>query len=451
MRASEPDTEALSARVTELLDAARKHFGHMSDRQHDAVLRRIRSRLVERRRTPVLRTAGVLAGVGVCAALASWPLWNRHPGPAIISFRVDGADLRPDGLVESPRQAHPMIRFSDGSEVALTEGARIHVRVVDEHGARMTLDEGGAHAYIVHAPGTRWLFDAGPFLIAVKGTAFGLSWTASENRLDVRLENGSVTVSGPVFDTPLALQAGQWLTVKARNVLIRDLGASEQASADDTLWPASAARTAPEDAPRSEPVASQDRYLGESSNDSSIGRREPSQGVERGSSSRADGGTRSGGVSSHRWAAALANGRFGEILDEAQDLGLDHAYATSIADDLAALADAARYLRRYDAARGALVAERRRFPSSDHARAAAFSLGRLAEAQRDPRSALTWFETYLTEAWDGVYASEALGRKMLLVEQLEGTDAARPIADLYLRRFPSGTYADPARTLTHRP
>ena len=198
-----------------------------------------------------------------------------------------------------------------------------------------------------------------------------------------------MTVSGPVFDTPLALQAGQWLTVRARNVLIRDLGASEQASPDDPMWPTSAARTGLEDASLAEPVASQDGYPIESSNDSSIGRRESSQGADRGSSSHAGAGARSGGVSSHRWAAALANGRFSEILDEAQDMGLDHAYATSIADDLAALADAARYLRRYDAARGALLAERRRFPSSDHAHAAAFSLGRLAEAQRDSRLALT--------------------------------------------------------------
>jgi TolA-binding protein len=157
------------------------------------------------------------------------------------------------------------------------------------------------------------------------------------------------------------------------------------------------------------------------------------------------------GVSSRHWAAALADGKFGEILDEAQDLGLDRAFATSTADDLAALADAARYLRRYYTAQGALLAERSRFPNSDHAHAAAFSLGRLAETRREPRSALSWFETYLSEVSDGIYASEALGRKMLLVDQLEGKDAARPLADIYLRRFPSGTYADPARALTRQP
>src|SRR6202012_5402813 len=65
-----------------------------------------------------------------------------------------------------------------------------------------------------------------------------------------------------------------------------------------------------------------------------------------------------GGSSGHRWAAALAEGRFTAILDEAQRLGLDVAFASSSREDLAALADAARYLRRYDTARGALLAVR---------------------------------------------------------------------------------------------
>jgi hypothetical protein len=425
----------------------------MSDLQFDAVLRRIRSRMTERRRAPVFRAAAVLAGAGACLVLAALPLWNRHSRPDVLSFRVDGAQARSDGLVESSPQAHPTIRFSDGSEVDMSEGARVHVRVVDEHGARLTLDEGLAHAYIVHAPGARWLFDAGPFLIAVKGTAFGVSWDASRSRLDVRLENGSVTVSGPVFDTPLALQAGQWLTVRARNVLIRDLSAPEVGSGDEALWSSSAGDLArvSGDASTEETVHAGEGILARPPDDSTLGTREPLQGLDFESTAHPPAGARTSGGSSRHWAAALADGKFGEIFDQAQDLGLDRAFATSSSDDLAALADAARYLRHYGAARGALLAERHRFPNSDYAHAAAFSLGRLAEAEREPRSALAWFETYLSEMSDGIYASEALGRKMLLVEQLEGREAARSLAETYLRRYPSGTYADPARALTLRP
>jgi hypothetical protein len=432
----------------------------MSDPQYDAVLRRIRSRIIERRRTPAFRAAAVVVGVGACGALAALALSIRHLRPDVMSFRVDGAQARGDGLVEAPPRSRPTIRFSDGSEVDMSEGARVHVRAVDEHGARLTLDEGFAHAYVVHAPGARWIFDAGPFLIAVKGTAFGLSWDVSRSRLDVRLENGSVTVSGPVFDTPLALQAGQWLTVRARNVLIRDLSASEgeleggrgaSGSRDDALWSSSGAPLAAGagDASTMESVPGA-LEGGRGASPSSIARSEPLPGLDFGSASHSGGGARTGGGSSRHWSAALADGKFGEIFDQAQDLGLDRAFATSAPDDLAALADAARYLRHYDAARGALLAERHRFPNSDQAHAAAFSLGRLAEAQREPRSALSWFETYLSEVSDGIYASEALGRKMLLVEQLEGREAARPLAEMYLRRYPIGTYADPARALTLR-
>jgi hypothetical protein len=57
----------------------------------------------------------------------------------------------------------------------------------------------------------------------------------------------------------------------------------------------------------------------------------------------------------------------------------------------------------------------------------------------------------LSEAVGGTFASEALGRKMTIVERLDGKDAARPLAQMYLRRFSNGTYADAARALTLRP
>ncbi|HXN34377.1 MAG TPA: hypothetical protein VN894_21090, partial [Polyangiaceae bacterium] len=140
--------------------------------------------------------------------------------------------------------------------------------------------------------------------------------------------------------------------------------------------------------------------------------------------------------------------KFGAIVDEALRMGLDAAFLASSSDDLAALADAARYTRQYEVARGAFLSQRRRFPASERAHVAAFSLGRLADTQQDVRVALSWFETYLMEAPEGVYASEALGRKMLLVQQLDGNDAARPLAEAYVRRFPSGTYARTAHALT---
>ncbi len=428
MRHPEAVAEGLSPRAASVAELARQHLGHMSDRQREAILGAVRSKMDERRRArAVRRSAFMVAAAGTCAAFVGILAVRHHGRAEALSYRVEGADLRAGGYVEAGSSNRPVLRFSDGSEVALAEASRLHVRSVDEHGAQVTLDEGHAHAYITHAVATHWSFEAGPFVVNVTGTAFGISWAADEGRLDVRLENGAVNVSGPVFDKPVALRAGQWLTVRARDVLIRDLSSPE---ADARKEPADPGRDLePESmAPTAEPSA---------------------EGVApKRARHRSVAAPPVASALDHHWSAELADGKFTAIVDDALRMGLDTAFSSSGAEDLAALADAARYTRHYEVARGAFLSERRRFPASERARVAAFSLGRLADSQQDVRVALSWFETYLTEAPDGVYASEALGRKMLLIQQLDGNDAARPLAEAYVRRFPTGTYARTAHALT---
>jgi TolA-binding protein len=115
--------------------------------------------------------------------------------------------------------------------------------------------------------------------------------------------------------------------------------------------------------------------------------------------------------------------------------------------DLAALADAARYGRHDDTARRALLAQRRRFPASSAARDASFLLGRLEETRGDTSGAVEWYDRYLAESPSGTYASEALGRKMNVMQEVYGDERVRPVAAEYLSRFPQGTYAARARAL----
>lgn len=440
----ERDEPMLSERAGGLIDLARRSLGEMSDRQRITGLHGLRVRLLrERRARRVLWGAFALAGAATSAVVF---VQHRRGEAALLSFRVEGADLQSGGSVQAAGPERPVLRFSDGSEIALGEGAHVHVRSIDDRGARVTLDEGEAHVYVVHARETRWAFDAGPFVVAVTGTAFGLSWHASTQRLDVRLENGNVVVSGPASDAPLSLRAGQWLTVKGSDVLIRRLEAEEPFE-DGTIGqqqapPFPAGGVAAADSIQ-EGVAT------------SPGGLSGAQAAPAGKTSvgtpahaRAD---RAEGAGRHHWAADLASGRFDSIVDEAMGWGLDAAFTQSSGDELAALADAARYTRRQDIARGALDALRRRFPGSEHARVAAFYLGKMAETERDPRAALSWFDAYLSEAPNGKYASEALGRKMTLVQLLEGRQAARSLAEAYLRRFPGGTYAEAALALTAAP
>ena len=63
--------------------------------------------------------------------------------------------------------------------------------------------------------------------------------------------------------------------------------------------------------------------------------------------------------------------------------------------------------------------------------------------------AIARYDEYLARAPNGLFAGEALGRKMTLTDTLEGPVRARPIAEEYLRRFPKGSYAGSARALIH--
>ena len=121
-------------------------------------------------------------------------------------------------------------------------------------------------------------------------------------------------------------------------------------------------------------------------------------------------------------------------------------------EDLFALADAARYRRRMDLARQTLLAARRRFPGSARSLDAAFLLGRVEEeSDNGLEKAVRWYNAYLARAPRGTYASEALGRKMILSNKIGGTARAQPVAQEYLRRFPRGSYAGSARALRRPP
>jgi ferric-dicitrate binding protein FerR (iron transport regulator) len=149
--------------------------------------------------------------IALAVAGASVLLWGlaarRHDHGAPITLRVDSAKLSSDGFIEAVGSVRPVVRFSDGSQISLANRARVHVHALDEQGVRVTLDEGRVNVDVVHGPGAHWAFEAGPFVVTATGTTFGLSWSESTRRLDVRVENGAVTVTGPRSDDPQAAAA----------------------------------------------------------------------------------------------------------------------------------------------------------------------------------------------------------------------------------------------------
>jgi TolA-binding protein len=371
----------------------------------------------------------VLALPALGLALAFIGLLYFRRSASNLSLRVDGGELEAGGLLRA-LSGEKLLHFSDGSEVALSVAGQLHVRSLDERGARITLDAGHAHVYVVHTPKTHWEFAAGPFIVDVIGTAFGVSWDNATQELDLKLENGVVKVSGPMLDEHISLRAGQWLTVRQSEVRIRALGAPAE--------PDSAAALAPADSSAQSPSIVQPTGSAVPATEPSSAASDDAPRVSAAQRARAG---------RAQWSREFVEGQYEAIVNDALRTGLDTVLAESSAAELSVLADAARYRRHADVAESAFSALRRRFPSSSQAHTAAFLLGRLAEAGQDSRAALGWFGTYLAESPNGMYASEALGRKMTLVQRLDGDAAARPLAEAYLRRFATGTYAEAARSL----
>lgn len=410
--------------------------GHLTAGQRLAGRERVLGRLRKRRTGSVSRLlAFVVALLGLVVVVG----WARSR-TGILSYAIEGGHLSRDGTIEADPVRLALVRFSDGSEVAIHSTARARLRSVDRHGARLSVVEGGVHVDIVHAPGTHWVFEAGPFSVAVKGTAFTVQWAPSDEELDVRMERGSVEVSGPLSDTPLVVRAGQHLVarVRQRETTIRDLSdeaaVPAQAASVDGTAPNLTSRPSAGSSPQSQEVKSSPVISGPSS----------ATPYDRGAADRPAPRTLG---RRDRWQAALSHGDFESIVVDAERVGIDACLASASAEELSLLADAARYGRHDDLARRVLLWERSRFSSSTEARDASFLLGRLQEADADRVGAFDSYARYLKEAPAGAYASEALGRKMLLAPEVLGGDGAQHLAREYLRRFPDGPYAARARLL----
>jgi TolA-binding protein len=425
------DDGKLGPRAAALAALAHKSLGQLSPAEQARGRTILRARLARRRQRTLwslaLAGAGAVAFAAVVVAPRVLHLADNQPP---LAYQVEGGALASDGVIEARGDVEPALHFADGTVIALARGTKGRLTDVDGRGAHVAISDGTASVNVVPKPHARWRIDAGPFVINVHGTVFTAAWNEASGRLDVRLVRGSVSVEGPVTGGPIAMRAGQRLTVAMRQsrVLLRAIDDQSDVQSDviasDTTAAAPVAEVAPPPALAPPAPAAEVAPL-------------PAP-------------TRTAAHPSHAarsWTTALASGDFASIVEDAER-DLPRALRLSSSDDLAALADAARYQRRDDLARRALESQRGRFHRSPRAADAAFFLGRLDENDGAGLShALRWYDRYLDEAPSGSYAAEALGRKMVAMRDLYGVAQARGVADEYVRRFPHGSYAGAAQAL----
>ncbi len=374
------------------------------------------ARRSRRNRTRLL--IGVAATAFAIAGGAAVTLLREGTPARELSYRVDNVEMAAGGYVLVPDSAESLLAFSDGSKVRMSPRTRGRVVELSPRGARFALESGRVSVDIFPRPRTHWVFQAGPFSVTVHGTSFTVAWNPIEAEFEMHLDKGTVSVSGPVGASEVWLHAGQALKVSLRD------------------------QSPPMGTPGALSVSAATR--GASDEISPVG------------ASQTDGPARpvlpmhpsSPRWSNRSWNAALAEGRAAAVVSDAERRGLSAVLEQADSEDLRALAHAARYAGRYSLAQQALAVQRRRFPASEHAHEAAFFLGRLQERDSDGLAdALAWYDRYLAEVPNGDYASDALGRKMTILQRWKRRDESVAVAHNYLRRFPDGTYANAARAL----
>lgn len=428
MKPSEPlDSRAL----TELTALLRDNVKQPRAGAHERGLAALRARIAIGQSSPGVKRRWTLVALsaalaGIVATLLFVLVLRREPVPeTLVSVeRIEGGEMLEGGYLSESGHGGMKLWFNEGSAFVLMPGARGRVREVGQHGAQLALEHGTASFQITHRPQHRWSVEAGPFLVTVEGTEFTVRWEPASEQFELKLKRGRVTVSGPVIGKHLSLRAGQKLSVnlaKAETLIAEERGtalAPSAAVAGTVVPPASSGM--------------------ESSRPSPASARAPAPAAA---------------ASSERgWREAFANGQWDRILADVEREGLDATLSTASSDELFALADAARYRRRADLARAALLSHRRRFPGSSRSVDAMFLLGRVEELRESGSApAIRWYDEYLARAPAGTYAAEALGRKMILTNAASGAASARRIADEYLRRFPRGSHAGAARALKRAP
>lgn len=432
MSSSEPPD---SSALTRLVDLLRRAPEKPTPTELDRGLAGVRAKLSERK-APRRGRRGLAWGVAlavpclVLALVAAFGMRRSPPAPErpIAVSRVEGGRLIQGGYLAESGAQGIQVFFDEGSRCALTPGGRGRLRFEQTVGVRLVLERGSASLQITPTPEPRWSVESGPFLVTVKGTDFTVGWDPTSELFELTLRRGRVVVSGPVVGDDFVVRPGQKLSVslpKAETIITEERPAGSAALA----------------APRATPPVDASASVA----------RAPTEGSKASSGSAPAPLTTAATTTSPQlrsWREALANGEWDRIVAEAERGGIDATLETATPDDLFALADAARYRRRLDLAQAALLAHRRRFPSSPRAAEAIFLLGRVAELRPAGRaSALGRYDEYLARAPNGTYAAEALGRKMTLLNDTGGPAKARPIAEAYLRRFPDGSYAGAARAL----
>lgn len=330
-----------------------------------------------------LGIAGAAAVFMVALALAM-----LRAGDAPVAFTTTSGESKVGDVLQASADATLPVTFSEGSRMLLHRHARARVLDTQALGARVLLEGGAVDVAVVHREKTRWLFEAGPFRVQVKGTEFELGWQPERQLFSLHMKSGRVEVSGACLQQPKTVDGGGSVQLSCAQPSELPQAASAQPARSEPDA-ANAAETAP--------VHTHDKPV--------------------------------------RVASSAAP-------------SFEQSCETASKADLVSWANRERLAGHVARARTALLALRSRFAGSSDAGTAAFTLGKMAfEQQADYAQAASWFAAYVQEQPNGPLLGDAAGRLLEAQDARGDRAAARRAARAYVRRFPDGPYASKARRI----
>ncbi len=340
-----------------------------------------------------------------------------------------------EGRLLATEALEATVQFSDGSSVVLQPHTTLRVRVDGER-VVARVAQGKIAVSVEHRDRTDYRFHSGPYEVRVVGTQFDLAYDPATLRMNLDLHEGKVLVTDEA-GTSRQVREGQSLELPRLGELanLEDLPQEGDVGEEDA---------GPDSGPAAPGSPQAQTLQGRSLQGRSLqgrtlqGRTPQSQGARDGAGRAVD------------YRQLAREGRFAEIVEDAQAAGLSRTLSARSAADLQELAQAARYTGRSQLAVQVFEHLTRTYPGSAPGRSASFFLGRIAEERGQAGKALGLYGGYLSENPGGLYAAEALGRKMALIHKSQSAAAARSVAEQYLRRFPNGAYHSLAQSLVRQ-
>jgi transmembrane sensor len=373
------------------------------------------------------RRAGAVALSALVALAVAGGVYGLSRARAPLAATFGDRSLSVGEWVSATEPGAPHIRFSDGSEVALSPGSRARLSTLDAAGAHLVIESGAANVRVTPGHGARYRLSLGPFAVDVTGTRFDVGFRPNDELFTLALHEGKVVVSGCVLGEGRTLLAGESLSASCRAGHFEISAARAATSAGEEAAAAAA------------PVAAEAPLLGAPLD------AEPALPPRLGDAAREV------APPAPSWRSLSRQGRFADAYSAIAVDGFEAAVSRASVAELSLLGDTARFAGKPADALTAYQALRSRAAGSAAAKQAAFSIARVHFDQRAAYAeAARWFRTYLAEQPAGPLAREAEGRLMESLSRAGERGAARKVAEEYLARYPKGPHERVARQLLAR-